>query len=310
MSQQQWGWGGLAKRTHRLDAPEYAKLKAERPWKDNMWLVFWDPVHDAYGMLHTSTSPNGAPRKTRAVLSVNGRIATLDEVPPPGVLSSASVNVEEAYGEGYDGKTEHRVWVESPDIRLSLTLTPRWRPLDYTVLDTLPALGNAPPLNHWQQGMNATGWVEAYGVRTEFQGHGFRDRTWGWRHESRMFHEIYGMNLCFPDFDITTMKVLLEDGSVRVGGYFQNQDGAHQVRATEILYKDVATVAACDAAIDDIGVIHFEAGPTRAGWWLTLNGERSKGPAMSEWDHMLSFDAGTHGKGFGIFPHVAIRRLT
>ncbi len=42
------------------------------PWKDHIYIAFWDPANEAYGFLHWNSSPNHDTTKVQANISLRG----------------------------------------------------------------------------------------------------------------------------------------------------------------------------------------------------------------------------------------------
>jgi hypothetical protein len=303
-------WGGLASAVSSTAPQGHEAFAAKYPWRDNAWLVFWDSERHISAAIHCSTSFNGGQRFARAVLAHDGRVVSCDEIPDVGRLSTLSINLDSALLPTAHATGAHRVAVSTPEFEFDLTLTARWRPMDWTVLHVVPSLGEAPELNHWQQGFLATGHVRIGGQQLEFNGGGFRDRTWGWRQESGQWNELYAVNVGLEKCDISMCKFLLPDGSSKAGGFIQADDGMHEVLDSTLLYNKFGLAARIKVEAEGLQPLVLDMGPGEAGWWLSFAKPESQAPVWTEYQHLGSFDGGEWGRGYGCIPHAILRRLS
>jgi hypothetical protein len=303
-------WGGLANPVHVAAPQDQEGFTSQYPWKDNAWFVFWDAEQGISAAIHCSTSFNGGQRFARAVLAHAGQVVSCDETPDVGRLSSASIDLDDALLPKGTATGTHRVHVCGADLEFELTLTPRWRPMDWTVLHLVPALGAAPELNHWQQGYLATGHVRIGARRLDFNGGGFRDRTWGWRQESEQWNELYAVNVGLEKCDISMCKFLLSDGSSRAGGFVQDDQGMHEVVDSTLLYNKFGLAGRLEIRAEELAPLVLDMGPGEAGWWLSFGKPGSQAPVWTEYQHLGSFDGGEWGRGYGCVPHAILRRLS
>jgi hypothetical protein len=303
-------WGGLAHAVHSAAPAGEEKFTDTYPWKDNAWFVFWDADRRISATVHCSTSFNTGQGFARAVLAHDGRVLTLDEVPEVGHLSSTSITLDGALAPNADASGQHRVTVDGPDFSLDLTLTPRWQPMDWTVLHLVPSLGDAPELNHWQQGYLATGHVTIGDTRLEFDGGGFRDRTWGWRQESGQWNELFAVNVGLERCDVSICKFLMSDGSTLAVGFVQDDEGMHEVKDAQLFYNQVGLAGRIEIDAEGIEPLALDMGPGDAGWWLSFAKPGSPAPVWTEYQHVGPFEGGQWGDGYGCTPHAILRRLS
>jgi hypothetical protein len=284
-------WGSLAEPLH-----DGAAGPDDPPWRENAFFSFWDRERAVAGAIHVATSPNAEGRRARASVAIGAASAEIIEPLDPMRLTGATIAVD----------LEHGVRVDGPQLRADLTYAPRFTSADYCGF--LAPLDDLPALAHWQQGADVIGWVEVAGTRAPVAGQGFRDRTWGYRDESRMFVEYLAGGLCFEAFDLSLIKQLDAGGAVATGGYALGAAprpvvDLALVRSAAGLARAV-TVTLADGEQLELAV----AGPT-AGFWVPMGPERA-GPALSAYDEFVPVDAGPHGPGFGSFEHGILRRLT
>jgi hypothetical protein len=284
-------WGPLGEALHSGAAgPD------DPPWRENAFYSFWDRERAVAGAVHLSTSPNAEGRRARASAAVGAAAAETVEPLAPMSFSGETITVD------LDGQ----VAVDSPDLRLELEYAPRFTPADYCGF--LPPLDGLPALAHWQQGADVAGWVEVAGTRVIVAGYGFRDRTWGYRDESRMFVEYLAAGLCFDTFDLTLIKQLDGAGSVATGGYAL-ADTARAVVGLDLTRSAAGLTRAVALTLADGEQIDLTVGRETAGFWVPMGPERA-GPTLSAYDEFVPVDAGAHGEGFGSFEHGILRRLT
>jgi hypothetical protein len=297
-------WGPLAEPPH----PDAAGPD-DPPWRDNAFFSLFDPVHRAGAVVHFSTSPNAPGIRARASVAADGRTAELVEPLEPGIMSSPSIHLDLDAGV---------VRVDSRDLKLELHYTPRFVIADYNLLEGFftPLQADKPPIQHYQQGANVTGWIEIEGSRTSVSGQGFRDRTWGFRDDQRagarpddrsITTEYLALGVCMEKCDLTLMKMLNAGGETNTGG-FVITDTLRRVVNCEITRDGAGLLDALDVEIEDGEKVSLRAGPPRMGFWLPL-GVPKKGPVLSAYDDIVAVDGGAHGTGGGIFEHGTVRRL-
>jgi hypothetical protein len=284
-------WGPLAEPLHTGAAGA-----GDPPWRENAFFSFWDEARTVAGAFHVSTSPNAEGRRARASAAIGAAAAELVEPLEPMQLSGARVAVD----------LGGRVQVDGPELRADLRYSPRFGPADYCSF--LPPLDDLPPLSHWQQGADVAGWVEVDGTRVDVDGQGFRDRTWGYRDESRMFVEYLAAGLCFDTFDLTLVKQLDAAGATATGGYAL-ADTARAVVTLDLTRSAAGLAHALTLTLDDGERLDLTIGREAAGFWVPMGPERA-GPTLSAYDEFVPVAAGPHGNGFGSFEHGILRRLT
>jgi len=297
-------WGPLAEPPH----PDAAGPD-DPPWRDNAFFSLVDPARRAGAVVHFSTSPNAPGTRARASVAAEGRTAELVEALEPGVMSSPSIKLDLEGG---------IVSVDSRDLSLELHYTPRFVIADYTKLEGFftPLREDKEPLQHFQQGVDVTGWIEIEGHRTDVRGQGFRDRSWGFRDDqragarpddSKVTTEYIALGVCMEQCDLTLMKMLNAGGETNVGG-FVITDTLRRVVNAELTRDAAGLLDALDVEIEDGEKVSLRTGPPRMGFWLPLGVPR-KGPVLSAYDEIVSVDGGAHGVGGGIFEHGTVRRL-
>src|SRR3954454_13640879 len=184
-------WGPLAEPIHGL-VPD-----GMPPWKDNAYLAFWDPDAAVYGVFHASTSPNGEGRRTRLSVQAAGRMVEVIEEPAIGTFDTESISFD----------LHSAYTVDADALQASFTAAPHHPLADYNT-GVLPELVAGQPLQHYQRGARVHGSVTIGGETVEFDGHGLRDRTWGYRDESLMYVEYIGGMAIFDTYTVACMTFM------------------------------------------------------------------------------------------------------
>lgn len=282
-------WGPLAEPIH-----DGAAGPADPTWKDNAYLSFWDLANGVFGSFHVSTSPNGdGARRARCSVLLDaavgaGRVIEIIEELPRGAFRSESIAF------GLDGT----ITVDHPDLTARLRNKPLCSPADYSTTGLIPDLVPGKPLQHFQQACTIAGTFETGGRTYAVEGHGMRDRTWGFRDERAQWAEYAGLVGVFDGTFVTAMKFLGTDGTLAADGFVIDADGSHTI--TEIGFRRTA------AAQFLRGTLTLDDGTTRvvtmtsreAGFFVPM-GVETDGPAFGTYDDfmVLDFD-GQPGAGF------------
>ena len=67
-----------------MSHPALETIAAGRPpWKDHIYIAFWDTKNQAYGFLHWNSSPNHDTTKVQANLSLGSKTIDIIEPLPP-----------------------------------------------------------------------------------------------------------------------------------------------------------------------------------------------------------------------------------
>jgi hypothetical protein len=180
------------------------------PWKDHIYLAFWDSRNQAYGFFHWNSSPNHPTHKSQITAVLKGNAITVIEPLPASSVHFHAPSLD------FDLKSTIRLTHER--LHGELTATPRFTPIDYTPGETIPPLVAGKPLNHYQQGLHLKGELVLDGAVCRIDALGFRTRTWGFRDDSMQFIEYFSLFACFEDFDVSVMKFRWPDGRQLVDG--------------------------------------------------------------------------------------------
>lgn len=180
------------------------------PWKDHIYVAFWDPAHEAYGFLHWNSSPNHPTTKVQANLSLRGHAIDVVESLSPQTTHFSSDSAE------FDLKSE--VTYRHERLTGTLTISPRFGIIDFGPGGSLPTLGDNEPLQHFEHGLTITGTLVLDGESYDIEAIGFRTRTWGFRDDSQQFSEYHFTWVDFGDRAVGLIKQLHPDGSQITGG--------------------------------------------------------------------------------------------
>jgi hypothetical protein len=268
-------------------------------WKDNAYLAFWDPSSEVFGAAHVSTSPNAEGRRARFSISINGRAVEIVEDLAPGTFESDSISF------GLDDA----IRVRTSELTGTLTNNPIFAVADYSQHSVIPPLPGCEPLQHFQRAAAVRGdFVLANGEQVGFEGHGFRDRTWGYRDESSSITEYIAFMVVFPDHSLTAMRFHGTDGSDRTEGYRLDTAGqAKPVTGIEIT-RDASGLLHSARLTSSDGDITLAAEPRMGGFWVPMGWVRH-GPTMSAYDEFLPVVTQAGQRGFAMVEHGNIRNL-
>ncbi|MCW3012691.1 MAG: hypothetical protein JWO90_3095 [Solirubrobacterales bacterium] len=294
MSTQTSPWGALA-HPIRQDRPE----DGTPAWKDNAYVIFWDPANEVFGSVHVSTSPNAEGRRARGSFSVRGRTAEVVEEPAPGTWDTASITFD----------PEGHMEVRTAEVTAVLDMVPRGAACDYSTGGVVPELVAGEPLQHFQGAILVTGAVEVHGEFSAVDGVGMRDRTWGFRDESAQFPEYYGIVVDLGGRLLTVMRFARTDGQVITDGFLVSEDGAVSVKQIDGYTRDASGLfAAAKVTTVEGEVLDLRMTRRLAGFWVPMGWER-QGPTMSAYDELIEVRTAEGLVGHGMVEQGIVRRL-
>jgi hypothetical protein len=270
------------------------------PWRDNAFLIFWDPEGEVYGSCHVSTSPNSEGRRARFSVLVHGRTVEIIEPLDPGTFESPSISFD----------LSGVVCVDSSELSALIHFTPRFSVADYAAGGMVPSLVEAQPLQHYQQGVDVSGEISLLGEVFTVATTGFRDRTWGFRDESANHAEYIGLMACFPDYCLTVIRMLTTAGVERTEGYFlrdgEPSDLVHSIGLTRNASGLVDTMhIAIEGQDQEVNIASLGR---RGGFWVPM-GITRRAPALSAYDEFLSLRTDRGEEGYGMVEHGILRTL-
>jgi hypothetical protein len=286
-------WGPLSEPIHD-DIPAGA-----RPWRDNAFLAFWDPARELVGTIHTSTSPNAEGRRARVSIQVGGKTVEVVEELEPGTFSSESITF--AAGASFSVASEH--------LSGEVTTAPLFALADYTG-DRSPeafSLDKQQPLMHYQRAATVTGELVIDGQSYSIDGHGFRDRTWGYRDESSSVAEYFGYMFVFPSFAINAMKLRGSSSAEMVLGNALADD-ATIISAVSMTRDASGLFAASTLELADGRTVGVRIVERAGGFWCPMGWERT-GPTLSAFDEFASLRTDDGEEGFGMIEQGILKTV-
>lgn len=287
-----------------MSHPARAEIEpGQAPWKDHIYVAFWDSANSAYGFFHWNSSPNHDTGKAQATVLLAGTAHDLKERLPACTTRFTSPSID------FDMRS--RVRIASPHLQATAEFEPRFVPVDYTGHGRiLPELVPGKPLIHWQQGLRMTGELVLDGTRHPIDALGFRTRTWGFRDDSSQFSEYFSLFACFAGFDVSIMKFRQHDGSLRTDGAIVRRDG------TNVRFDDLHIVR--DAAGSPLRLTLDRADGEKlvltrkrrtAAMWCPIGLPEREGPTFCAFDEFIEWETPSGESGFGLNEQAIIRQL-
>lgn len=287
-------WGPLS-HPNRLDPPP-----GGLPWRDHIYMAYWDPAACVYGVLHWNTSPNSTSGKTQVTAFVDGSFFELIE----GIQAEKAEYSSETTWFDMRGRVE----INAGRFTGSLNLSPRYRPCESTGRGVVPSLDPAEPFKHFQQGFDVTGHLALDGRRTDIDGRGYRTRSWGFRDESRQFVEYFSVQACLDDFDVALLKFKWPDGSIKADGFIVLEDRTEPVRGVHIVRNPSSLLSRVNVELENGSEMEIVALKRVADTWAPMGPRESFGPTFGEFDEFVEVDvAGV--RGHAMVTHGCLRTL-
>lgn len=255
--------------------------KDDPSYKDNAYLGFWSHDEAIVGEVHMSTSPNVF-RRARFSITAKGHTVEIIEDCPPGSFVSEHIDFD----------SNGRVQVDHPDLKADFTYEPRFAPMDFSVGKVMGGLIDEHPLHHFEQGTTISGKFTIYGEEIILDGHGFRDRTWGYRDEAMHWQEYMTVWCVFDDGDFTGMKFQDRAGRTIVDGFLNTAEGQRNVTQMNFTYDPAGMLKTLRFTLDDSEerLVHRTRG--LGGFWLPMGPQREEGDdCFWAYDEFAEFDA-------------------
>jgi hypothetical protein len=286
-------WGPLSEPLH-LDIPRDAP-----PYKDNVFIAFWDPSINIFGSFHASTSPNATGRRIRFSYGTSGEVIETIEPLDRGTYTSDSLDFDLA----------GTLTIRSARIEGQLTFRPHRALADFATRSTVPSLVPDQPLQHYQRGTTVTGTLVVDGREVSIDGLGFRDRTWGFRDESVSFREYFGLFAVFPDYSIAAQRHLSADGHDRTEGYVLTDSDAQPVTGLVDWSRDASGLfSATRITIEGGHDLTMKLVQRNGGFWVPMGWERI-GPTLSAYDEFGEVQNGDGDRGHALVEQGIVRQL-
>jgi hypothetical protein len=271
------------------------------PWKDHIYISFWDPAAQAYGFLHWNGSPNHPTTKVQANIAIAGKEFDFIEELVPQATHFSSLSAE------FDLKST--IEYKHDRLKGTLTMAPEFSAIDYGPGGAIPALADLEPLQHFQQGLTIKGQLELDGQQYSVDAHGFRTRTWGYRDDSEQFPEYFYVWTTFDDYAVSVIKHLHPDGTQKTGGALVTD--AESIAIVDVhLPKDRAGFA-YEVTVD------LADGTSRTlnrdervwGGWCPIGLPKRNGPTFAAFDEVVGFTGPNQEYGYGLSEYGYIRRI-
>ncbi|HVE25080.1 MAG TPA: hypothetical protein VNC22_06750 [Sporichthya sp.] len=289
-------WGPLA-------MPLHTEVPGDpRPWRDNAFLCFWDPARRLTGVLHLSASPN-AEGGRRARVSVRLGNATVEVIEPLGLATWNSDSITFDPDAGFT--------VDGPGLSGSLAFTPL-HALAVFLGDQAPkafSLDDAHPLHHYQRSARVTGTLTVHGQTVEVNGFGYRDRTWGFREESASVQEYYGCMWVFPEFSVSAIRLLGQDGHTATIGFTCDAEGTVPVTGMSIVRDGAGLFLATRIDRKEGDPLEVRLVERYGTFWCPMGREEQSGPTLSAYDEWHALRTADGLDGFGLLEQGITRQL-
>ncbi|MFF2847650.1 hypothetical protein ACFVT5_15210 [Streptomyces sp. NPDC058001] len=271
------------------------------PWKDHVYLAFWDITARTYGFFHWNSSPNHPTTKAQLNLAVGDKVFDLREELPARVdrFDSESISFD----------LHSTITIDHPRLKGALSLSPRRGPIDFGSGGSIPRLADHEPLQHFQHPLTMHGELVLDGEKHTIAATGYRTRTWGYRDDSVQFPEYYYLWATFDDIDIAVIKHLHPDGVQRTGGGMISDAGT--VPVVDVHMPKDASGFAIETRYElaDGSQLVLVDQERVWGGWCPIGLPRREGPTFSAFDEILSLRTSDGRTGFGQSEYGAIRRI-
>lgn len=270
------------------------------PWKDHIYLAFWDTAAAAYGFFHWNSSPNHDTTKAQLSVWVGGRAYDIRDVLGPSTTRFDTEHFRFDMGGDIEVRTD--------EISGRLTATPRFAPVDYSPGGLIPPLVPEEPLQHWQQGLALTGELVVGGRTIAIDALGYRTRTWGFRDDSRQFQEYVSLQICLPSMDITVMKFLWPDSSQRADGFVADADGDRGISDLRVTRGPAGETVRLRLTLAGGDELTLERRGCAAGMWCPIGLPERDGPTFCAYDEVIDWEVLETGeRGHSLVEQAIIR---
>lgn len=269
------------------------------PWKDHIYIAFWDVKNQAYGFLHWNSSPNHETTKAQVNISLKGQVVDFIEPLPLNEFSFTSDSAD------FDLKST----IEYRHERLTGTLDvrPQYGVIDFTPGGSIPALGDNEPLQHFEHGLTITGTLVLDGTSYDIDAVGFRTRTWGFRDDSLQFTEYYFLWAAFEDHAVGFIKQLHPNGEQITGGGYVSEGRMVPVRDIHIVKNRAGFAHRITVDLADGSNVVLSGGEQVWGGWCPIGLPEREGPAFSAYDDIRPWTNEQGQVGYGLTEYGQIR---
>jgi len=270
------------------------------PWKDHIYLAFWDAAAEVYGFFHWNNSPNHDTGKAQLSVWIKGEALDIKERLAPSTTHFSSEHFS------YDMRSQ--IEVKGERLHGRLVAAPRFSPADYTPGEILPPLVPGKPLQHWQQGLTLAGDLVLDGTNVSIDALGFRTRTWGFRDDSQQFQEYISLFICLESSDITVMKFRWPDGSLRTDGVVVSEDSAVAVADMHVTRNSAGQPIRLELDLADGRTLTLEQRGCAAGMWCPIGLPERQGPTFCAWDEVIDWELDGE-RGLSLVEQAIVRHV-
>jgi len=259
------------------------------PWKDHIYIAFWDPANEAYGFLHWNSSPNHDTTKVQANLSLRGQQIDIVEPLRPQTHHFSSDSAE------FDLKGQ--IAYQHERLSGTLTMAPQFSIIDFE------------PLQHFEHGLTLTGRLTLDGQGYDIDAVGFRTRTWGYRDDSQQFAEYFFLWATFEDYAVGLIKQLHPDGSQKTGGGLVRDGMAHSIVDAHLPKNRAGFAQHVIVDLADGSEVTLHRGQRVWGGWCPIGLPERNGPAFSAYDEIVDWTGPNGEVAFGLSEYGQIRNV-
>jgi hypothetical protein len=288
-------WGAMSHPALDTIAP------GSSPWKDHIYIAFWDPANDAYGFLHWNSSPNHDTTKVQANLSLRGQQIDIIEPLTPQIDRFSSDSAE------FDLKSH--ISYHHERLTGTLTMAPQFAIIDFGPSGSLPNLADNEPLQHFEQGLTLTGRLNLDGQDYDIDAVGFRTRTWGYRDDSQQFAEYFFLWATFDDYAVGFIKQLHPDGSQKTGGGLVRDGVALSIVDAHLPKNRAGFAQRVIVDLADGTEVTLHRGERVWGGWCPIGLPERNGPAFSAFDEIVDWTGPNDKAAFGLSEYGQIRNV-
>jgi hypothetical protein len=271
------------------------------PWKDHIYIAFWDPANEAYGFLHWNSSPNHDTTKVQANISLRGHQIDIIEPLSPQIDHFSSDSAE------FDLKSQ--ITYHHERLSGTLTMAPRFAIIDFGPGGSLPSLGDNEPLQHFEHGLTLAGQLNLDGQDYDIDAVGFRTRTWGYRDDSQQFAEYFFLWATFEDYAVGLIKQLHPDGSQKTGGALVRDGIVHNIVDAHLPKNRAGFAQRVVVDVADGSEVTLHRGQRAWGGWCPIGLPERNGPAFSAYDEVVDWTGPRGEVAFGLSEYGQIRNV-
>jgi hypothetical protein len=271
------------------------------PWKDHIYVAFWDPKNEAYGFLHWNSSPNHPTTKVQANLSLRGNQLDIIEDLAPQTCHFSSASAE------FDLGSE--VVYHHERLTGTLTMTPQFGIINFGPSGSLPTLGDNQPLQHFEHGLTLTGRLSLDGVDYDIVAVGFRTRTWGYRDDSQQFAEYFFLWAAFEDYAVGFIKQLHPDGGQKTGGALVRDGKTVPILDAHLTKNRAGFAQRVVVDLADGSTVTLHRRDRIWGGWCPIGLPEREGPAFSAYDEIVDYDGPDGSYAHGLSEYGQIRQI-